>query len=87
MKHGQRWIGQTRLDTTHIRAKQIATISQFLLGDFLLCTQLLDTQAKGSFGIDGFVCHPPTLIFVYSLIHTLIHTFECVYQLKRRGSR
>ena len=50
-------VGLTRLDPAHIGSKQIAAISQFLLGDFLLGAQLLDAQAQRLSGIDEIGCH------------------------------
>lgn len=67
-------VGLTRLDPAHIGSKQIAAISQFFLGDFLLGAQLLDAQAQRFTGIGEIGCHPGNVIYVYLFIHTLIRT-------------
>lgn len=75
VEHGQCWIGQARFNSTHVGAKHIAAVGKVLLRHGSGRAQLLDPFAKRLTLFLSSGCHPPTVVFVYSNIHTLIHTF------------
>lgn len=88
MQHRQRGIGQAGLDAAHIGAEQTAAVSQLLLGELELRSKLLDAQAQRFAGIDKGDCHPRTIEFVYSFIHTRIRTFAMlIYSERTRWNR